>query len=394
MQERDVHEITLQQIEVARIERDFGVSTPNFISEQPKIDPNEAADFAIKNNLMHEESWQDEEENYMRRYASLRGLQYCRVRNISLEQAQSKIEIEAPLSKKDLYERFSPEKEKETREQTTYLEQQRRLKRDNEILKFEKSLLEKRGIQVASDMTDLISYCKYFSDQRNREFDEDCSPEDIYWNLMAHYGKLIEGAERGFDPLGEWRAHLEGKINVAKYKYWDIQNIGDKDFSYYDYVQTYGSYNLPTNIDYKSGLLFHATSLDVANNSVRNGSLHPKVCMSAGQTLSNRYAVAFIFDKQTIQDNYSARPYVESYGNHEREIRSYEQISLDFCIGCVPVTKEIFPDEYLESFYYPEQPIGRITSDKWEENLRTTGELWTEEDREKIKREIKRLETK
>lgn len=384
-------EITHRDIEIARIERDTDIPTPSFISELTPIDREKAAAFGIKHKI-HPYVRPGEKQDFIDYWASKATLQYCRIRHQTLEQAESTIDTDPSYTTEELVGMFTPERYEAKRESLVLQEKLRREKRDSDIFKLEMALLNKRDIRLKSHPNSLSEYCDVLARETKKKHNK-YEGEEIYWDLMEHYSGVINGAEQGFNPLEEWKQYLEGTLDITDMEAWDIQNVGDNDLSYYDMTRKWSAPRTrPNRIDYDSSLLFHTTTLEAANNIVRSGYLHPRVCYSAGQILYGRRAeVAFVFKKSDITDTYSALPYIESFGTHEREIRSNEQNSIDFCLGCVPVDKELFPDIYEEEgWYYPEHPAGRIASAQWEKNLQETGQIWNDEDRDRIHSVLKK----
>lgn len=380
------------------------IHTPGFISRWPVIDQNGAADLAYQFNLV--ESW------ILKRYggnihsegarsvAAKAGLRYCREHDVDLKTAFAKAEgwEKNKVSTMELFDSFL-ERPKENYSELAIKEGYRREKRDRDILQLEKDLLRKQGTPVP-EFESLLEYCDWIAEGENanskkRRWNWDISEldtsKDIYWDLMDHYSQLIENCRNSFDPSGDWYKYIKGELDITSFKVWHLQNLGDEDISYYSMTKRWGggARTRPNRIKYFGSLLTHSTSMDAARDIVTRRSLRPRVNYSVDLIVSpGRNAVAFIFDREMLQKTYSLEPYTEPGGGHEREIRSYEENSINFAIGFLPVTEEIFfsKGRYSEGT----TAMGRETMKLWSERYRRTGNLWSDEEIKTIKEIIKK----
>lgn len=375
---------------IVSIEEKSGVRVPDFVKKVEPIDSAEAIKISKDFNLGYREDrdW----------YNQILGIELCR----RLETTPEKLynlpkEIFATPTVSEIVQRLSDRPLPNINERIT---QEKRIQeaRNFDLLKLECDLLKKRGIEVPTFVT-LEEYAEWIgefdgSNSKYREWNgknyafQIPHAKAVIWDLLDHYKQFFEGARRSADPLSDWERHFSGVTPLTDFDSWHVQNIGKEDISYYSMRQRWGrgTRTRPNHSSYDDELITHTTSVATAKDILLENKLNGgRNNFSAGRVVASgmkgRY-VTFVFPRKLIESTYNLQPYAEPMDYNEREMRAYEPISLDFCIGVVPTVTEIFPD--FHGHTTGNDLYGDATIKRWGEYFKTTGKLLSPDEQRKI----------
>ncbi len=379
------HSENFQIKEVRRIERETKVRVPSFVSRWPAIDREKAADLALANDLV-DKQWLvyrhgGLDNEHVRWFAARAGVLFCRNHDVNVEGALRNVTSweRARPSSLELFERFLHPRWNKI--QLTASEVRRRKERDMDILHLEIDLLRLRGFEIP-ELPNLVDYCQWLLDSTgiNEKYKRwgwthRQDPQMVYWDLMGHYSQIIKGARSAFNPLTDFELYLKGRKDIQGWEDWNLQNMGKDDITYYSMSVAWGggARTKSSEIKYPERLVTHTTSLNAARSFAESSYLDPRVCLSTGRVVSVRSypEVTFIFDRVDLAKVYSIRQYGET--EHEKEVRCQELVNIGFAIGCVPMSRTLFPDYHGGS--QGTQSFGDATIQKWEERYLKTGLL-------------------
>lgn len=377
--------------EAERIREQYGVIVPSFVYKHPAIDPQEAAQLAIDLNIVGFDPSRGKDRYQF--YAEKKGLYICRMFGVDINGAYNlsanKLTLRTPAQLIDLFPSGK------NIDQVSAAEQQRREDYQAELLQLETDLLRKRGVKIPG-YESLLEYCAsipestgYLAEELSRNWGIPPyipTPHQVLWDLQEHYSQFVQNALQVFDPLADWELYLKGEKVLASWEGWNLQNLGDEGYDYFSMTSRWGRGTRirASRVSYSDALLTHTTNLHAANEIIELGFLQRyRVNFSAGRIVGNQDTdkIIFIFPREAIENNYLLFPYSEE--SIEKEIRSFEPISMDFCLAAVPASPDLFPDVQGKS-------TGRIvfgdrTLKRWGAHYLRTGKLWTDTEKEKIR---------
>lgn len=378
-----------------------GVHTPRFISDLPAIDPDGALELALTLLPMQIAGMprrNREDPESLRYWGARLGLKYCRNHQLTLEEAfvLAEQEPQVQLTQLELFDLFAHRDEYQT-QLLIQQEQQRRTKRDKDILQLEIDLLARRGIPTPQ-FANLLEYCAWipeWSGYNKWAKDNHAAIQTgdvIYWDMMEHYAQILHNSQyNSFNPQNEWQQYIEGTLDITDINSWSLQNMGNEDVTYLAMAQRWhqpakARQTPHINKHYTGKLLTHTTSYNQAQNILESSFLFPKVCYSVNLVIVPNpldEKITLLFDREEIESNYSVFPYIESGSSHEQEVRSNEKTALGFCIGMVPQSQRVFTE--IEHYGQGTRSLGRAMVEKWDQQYQETGQLWTNTELENLR---------
>ena len=367
-----------------RIESNTGIKVPAFITNQPVIDPQDAAN--LFDVLELPSSIADQEQK------SLIGLGFCRGRLITPDVAISDYRDEAERLPRTIGELLS------------YFKDSTRAGIDNEadqhqiemgvlgaqLLQLERDILKTCDIEIPGNIDSLDQYLIWIAENIRKPLSELFSPtsgqlQALKFGFFRNYAGIMGKVYSEFNPLSFWQDLIHLGLT---------QQVNDRPFlQSYSYYQNFRDYDHPKSIaqklkreDYtQDSLLFHTTSIRNAFRIVTvgkfitgemlrgisfslSGITHPR----GGNYHHNN--VAFVCNYGQLQDACFAMPFDEVFREHEKEVRSPVPTTTKLVAGIIPSYHLLFP-VILKSGYAGDTLQGGEIIDILERNYRETGQL-------------------